>query len=55
MMPGVHCRTTFVSTAPLALCALYERILVGTMIASEVPMQSCMCTASGTSSSRNTS
>ncbi len=48
-------RTTSISTAPCARCTRYERTLVGTMIAIEVPTQSCMRTSSGTSSTRNTS
>src|SRR5450759_2689778 len=52
---SAHRRTTWGITAPFFLCSMYERIVVGIMMASEVPMQSCMRTSSGTSSARNTS
>ncbi len=42
-------------TAPLARCARKERIEVGTMKASEVPMQRWKRTSSGTFKTRNTS
>ena len=43
------------STAPLALCALKERIEVGMMTASDVPTQSGMRTSSGTPTAWNNS
>src|ERR1700690_3837084 len=52
---SAHRRTTCGITAPFFLCSIYERIVVGIMMASEVPMQSCMRTSSGTSIARNTS
>ena len=48
-------RTTSGITAPFFLCPRYDRTVVGMMMASEVPMQSCMRTSSGTLSARNTS
>ena len=43
------------STAPLARCALNERIEVGMMMASDVPTQSGMRTSSGTPTMRKSS
>src|ERR1051325_1118803 len=51
----VHSRKTSGITRPRAACARQERQAVGMMIASEVPTQSCMRTASGTWYMRNNS
>ncbi len=48
-------RTTSIITAPLRRCARKDRMLVGTMIAIEVPTQSCNRTSAGTPSAPNTS
>ena len=52
---SAHCRMTSRSTAPLARCVRYERMVVGRMIAIEVPTHSCIRTSSGTPRMRNTS
>jgi hypothetical protein len=52
---SAQARMTSGITSPRAACARYERTVVGTMIASEVPMHNCMRTSSGTPRMENTS
>jgi hypothetical protein len=52
---NAHRRITPGITAPFDRCVRYERMVVGTTIAIEVPRQSCMRTSSGTPSTRKTS